>query len=472
MKLPPDAKIISPQAGPQLALVACPVFELFFGGARGGGKTVGMLIDFVSHAFAHNKHVTGVFFRRTAKQLEEVIKESFNFYPGFGAEWRAGTQTWEFVSGAAAGARLKFRHLWDERDAANYQGQNLTWVCFEEIVNWPTPEPINLLRACLRSAAGVPVFFRATGNPGGPGHQWVKSRYIDPSPAGYRIVTDEETGEQRVFIPSRMEDNRLLMQNDPAYERRILSVGGALAKAWRWGTWDIVAGGFFDDIWNPDRHILKPFKIPAGWAYRRSFDWGSSKPSALGIWAISDGSPVPELGGRVFPRGSAILVEEWYTVAVERNGIVKPNEGLKLMNAELGAGIVQRSAGRKFSGCVADPSIFAEQGGPSIYAQMRQGAKTGGGLSFQPADNARIPGWTQMREMFAEAAKPNPEKPGLWVFSTCTHFIRTVPVLQRDPKKPDDIDTSAEDHAADAARYLVRTLSSRSAQSTPIRGFY
>lgn len=441
-----------PQPGPQEALIRCPVYEVFYGGARGGGKTDGMLGDFAIHAGLYGKHAHGVFFRRTFKQLEEVQRRASEIYPKIGATWLSGSQMWVFPNGAT----LKMRHLWDARDAENYQGHSYTWICIEEATNWPTPEAIDRVRATLRSPHRVPVRLRLTGNPGGPGHNWVKQRYITPAPLGFTVHTDPTSGEQRVFIPSRLEDNRALMENDPAYERRLMQSGNpALVKAWRFGIWDIVAGGFFDDLWNPDKHILTPFEIPATWKFRRSFDWGSAKPSSLGMWAESDGLPVESIG-RTFPRGSLIRIGEWYTVGKDAQGYVQPNVGLRIMNTELGAGIAMRSQGRLWRGCVADPSIFTKAGGPSIYDQMRDGARSAGGLlTLSKADNSRVPGWQKMRQMLSNALAETPESPGLWIFENCVDWLRTVPVLQRDSKNGDDIDTEAEDHAADETRYAI-----------------
>jgi hypothetical protein len=326
-----------------------------------------------------------------------------------------------------------------------------TRVYFEELPQWPSPEPVDRLRATVRSAEGVRVGMRATGNPGGPGHGWVKARYIDPDPKGYKLIRDPKTGHFFTFIPAKLEDNQILMQSDPGYEHRIMGSGPpALMKAWRWGKWDIVAGGYFDRVWNHERQVLTPFAIPSGWRLRRGFDWGSSKPSSLGFWAITDGEPLPEdhpiYPGRLFPRGSIIRIGEWYTVAREM-GVIKPNQGMQLSNEDLGAGIWERSIGRNWQGCVADPSIWTQAGGRSIYDQMRDGAqKVGGRLVFLKADTTRVAGWKVLAGMMEESSKPVPEGRGLWVFETCDQFIRTVPVLQMDDKHPDDIDTDAEDH--------------------------
>ena len=328
---------------------------------------------------------------------------------------------------------------------------------FPSSTNWPNSDPIDKLRATLRSAHGVPVKFRATCNPGGPGHNWVKIRYIEPARLGHTEITDPRTGEVRMFIPARLEDNPALTESDPMYEHRLMGAGSdALVKAWRYGDWDIVAGGFFDDVWNADIHIIDPFEIPDTWIRSRSFDWGFAKPSSLGFWAESDGNPLPD--GRRFPRGSLIRTNEWYTCATGPDGLAKPNEGTRSTNGSLGEGIAFRSGKTPWRGCVADPSIFTDDGGESIYKQMVKGArKVHHRLVFSKADNTRVAGWQKMRDYMEEATKSRPESPGLWVMETCTDFIRTVPALQRDERKPDDVDTDAEDHIADETRYRIMT---------------
>lgn len=465
----------APQEGRQRALIECPIKDIFFGGARGGGKTYGMLLDWLDHALTYGRDAIGVFFRKIFKNLEEVIAEAHKIFPHFGGKWEKSSATYVFRTGPAAGARLKFRHLANAADAEAYQGHAYTWVCFEEMTQWATPDPINLLRGTLRSAAGVPCVFRATGNPGGAGHNWVKAHYISPAPKGFQVLTDPENGEQRVFIPSRLEDNRILMENDPSYEAKLRRVGSAaLVKAWRWGNWDIVAGGYFDDVWS-ERCILKPFQLPGTWIRRRSFDWGHAKPGSLGLWAITDGTqPVPQVGNPLpyFPPGSFIRFGEWYIAAKDEKGLIKPNVGLRLSNTVMGAGIAERCHMHNWSGDVADPSIFNKDGGESIYEQLQKGAKGRGHvLAWTGADNSRIPGWQKMRSAIEAAATGDRENAGLWVTEPCTEFIRTVPVLQASKTIPDDVDSEGEDHVGDEARYLIMSRASGSAVgSTPIKG--
>ena len=450
--------------GPQFALMMCPADEIFFGGSRGGGKTAAMLGHWLGHANKYGSKARGIFFRRRFTQLQEVQRQASELFPKLGAVYSKSDVTWTFPNGAT----LRLGHLWDSQAADSYQGWALTWICFEELTNWPSLEPMDKMRGCLRSSDGVRCVMLATGNPGGPGHNVVKQRYVDPAPGGFQPLTDPETGQTRVFIPSRLEDNPALMRNDPGYERRLMALGNPqLVRAWRYGDWAVTFGGAFDDLWRPDKHVIRPFPFPPGYTFRRSFDWGSAAPSAFQMWAISDGSPIRELGGFVFPRGSTILFGEWYTVAKDQAGNPKPNVGLRLTNQALGRGIAERSKGRAWSGCVADPSIFAEPGRESIYADMQKGAREAGlGFTFTRADNERVAGWQKMREMMEAAAADVPERAGLWVMDNCTNFLRTVPALQRDDARPDDIDTDQEDHHADSARYLVMSRSRKMVQGT------
>lgn len=433
----------APLPGPQAALVKCPVDEIFFGGARGGGKTDGMLGKFALKANKYGKDATGVFFRKTREDLKEAMERSTQIYGPIGAKWHEQKKWWRFPNGA----RLKFEYLERDVDADNYQGHSYTDVFFEELTHWGDPKPVNKLRATLRSAAGVPCQFHATGNPGGSGHQWVKARYIDPDPRGWQIFweefenpfTGEKTRKSRIFIPSRLSDNRYLGSD---YVANLYQSGSKeLVRAWLEGDWSVIEGAFFD-CWSAERHVIKPFAIPDEWLRFRSADWGSAAPFSVGWWAVVGDEY--SLEGRTLPRGALVRYREWY-------GASAPNTGLKLTAEEVARGIKAKEAGETISYGVLDPAAFAVDGGPSIAERM---AKEG--VFFRPADNKRVTqrgamgGWDQMRARMKGDADG---RPMLYVFDTCKDFIRTVPALQHDPDKPEDLDTDAEDHVADEARY-------------------
>ena len=430
-----------PQEGPQTALLKCPVFEVFYGGARGGGKTESSIGDWLQHSSLYGEAAIGIFFRRKLVQLAEVIARTKQIFPKLGAKWNEQKKEWLMRNGA----RLKFAYLEKDADAEEYQGHSYTRVYVEELTNFPSPGPINKLRATLRSGSGVPVGMRLTGNPGGPGHSWVKARYIDPAPQGYTIITEacevefdgktETVSLDRVFIPSKIGDNALLMRNDPTYILRLRQSGSeALVNAWLKGDWSLVDGAFFDE-WDPDKHVLADRD---GWIKRipdtalrfRACDWGSAKPFSVGWYALSDGN-------WGLPAGALFRYREWY-------GANGPNKGLKMTADLVAQGIVLREAGERIRYGVIDPAVYIVNGGPSIGETMALHR-----CSWRKADNKRLTGWEQVRQRLVGVDG----KPMLYFSDSCEDAIRTLPVLQHDDTNAEDLDTEAEDHAADEIRY-------------------
>lgn len=445
-----------PQPGPQRWLLSAWAEEILFGGARGGGKTYGILGDWVQHAGENGKHARGIIFRRTYPEFEEVLEQTQRIFPLLGARYKIQRKIWTFPNGAT----LKLRYLLRDKDASGYQSQQYTWMAFEELGNWASSTPIDALKGCLRSPHGIKVRWVATANPGGVGHNWIKARFITPAPA-LTPFQDTVTGVWRVFIPSKLEDNPILLKGDPGYVDRLRGVGADwLVAAWLSGDWDVVAGGMFDDLWKTSIHVIAPFEIPKTWKIDRAFDWGSTKPFSVGWWAESDGSEVPPtaaakaagLPGTIYKKGSLFRIGEWYGW----NG-KKPNEGTRMLAVDVARGIRQREQNMKLwiQAGPADPSIFATENGNNIANDM---ALPPGSIRWEPADakpGSRKTGWERCRKMLKAATVWPMEEPGLFCFDTCRQFIRTFPTLARDMKDPDDVDSDGEDHIGDETRYRV-----------------
>jgi hypothetical protein len=411
-----------------------------------------MLGKFAVKASRYGEHCVGVFFRRTREDLKEAIERSKQIYGPIGAVWNEQKKWWTFPNGP----RLKFEYLDKDADADNYQGHNYTDVFFEELTHWADPTPVNKLRATLRSAVGIPCQFHATGNPGGPGHQWVKARYIDPDPMGWKLqwedftnpFTNEVVRKNRVFIPSKLSDNRYL---GSGYVANLYQSGSKeLVKAWLTGDWDVIEGAFFDN-WDASKHVIRPFTIPEDWARFRSGDWGSAKPFSFGWWAVvGDRFKTPD--GVILPRGCLVRYREWYGMQPG-----KPNVGLKMHADKVGEHIAFLEASDpKLVGGVLDPAAFSEDGGPSISQRINAELIKKKLVPFRPADNKRVPGrgamggWDQVR---SRLDGDDDGLPMMVVFNTSTHLIRTLPALQHDPLKAEDVDSDMEDHAPDEARY-------------------
>lgn len=417
-----------------------PIFETIFGGARGGGKTYSCLGEFIIHSQEYGKLAKGLFLRRTRESLKDAIREAKRLFRGI-AVWKSTRNEFWFHTGAV----LVFNYLDKDEDAEQYQGHQYTRIYVEELTQFPDPTPIMKMFATLRSADGVPCQFRATCNPGGPGHNWVKARYIDNGP--FAIVTDEATGIARVFIPAKITDNPTLLQNDPGYVSRLRLVGNEqLVNAWLNGDWSIVEGAFFTE-WNAGVHILDHDKVMAkrnpDWRYFCAGDWGSARPFSFGWYAIvSDAFWIDD---RRIPRHSLIRIREYY-------GMKKGefNVGLKMHAEAVAREILNRTHEKLLYG-VIDPSAFKQDGGPSVAERM-----AAIGPRFRPADNRRIArrgafgGWDMVR--FRLTGEPE-TGPMLYFTENSPHMIRTLPVIQHDKQNMEDVDTEAEDHAPDELRY-------------------
>ena len=444
---PVERVLWSPGANwPQWCLIQCPVFEVFFGGARGGGKTDGMLGEWMAHADRYGDKAAGLMIRRTRTELIDTIERSRAIYSPLKWTYQEQEKMWRDPKGA----RLRFAYLERDADAELYQGHSYTRVYIEECGNFPSPAPIMKLMATLRSGAGVPVGMRLTGNPGGPGHQWVKARYVDPAPLGNKVITDPVTGLARVFIPSKVDNNVFI--DAEAYKQRLRASGSAeLVAAWLAGDWSVTLGAFFD-CWDTARHVIRPFEIPKDWIRFRSMDWGSASPFSVGWWAVV--SDDWEVNGHVLPRGCMVRYREWYGMKAGQ-----PNVGIKLHAAEVGRQIYEREKDEEISYGVLDPSAFAEDGGPSIAESMGTGSN--GKVWFKRADNKRVRGahsgtgswvggWNEMRSRLVGNADGHAM---IVTFSTCVDSIRTIPFLQHDPDRHEDVMTDSEDHAGDEWRY-------------------
>jgi hypothetical protein len=465
--------IWEPQEGSQALFLSCPIFEVLYEGTRGPGKTDALLMDFAQEVGrGYGPAWRGVIFRPEYKDLDDLIAKSKKTFPNIfpGAKWVDSPQKylWKFPEGE----ELRFRAAKKQDDYWSYHGQEYPFIGWEELTNWPDLKLyLDMMSVCRSSHPGMPRKYRATANPWGKGHNVVKARFIDPAPRG-TIITEEYANpvtktvekRERVAIHGVIYENKILLKNDPGYLANLLAIKEPnKRRAWLYGDWDITAGGALDDLWDRPRHVVKPFKIPASWYIDRSFDWGSSKPFSVGWWAESDGTEIadpPPGVKKCYPRGTLFRIGEWYGW----NG--QPNEGSKTEDVDIGRGIADRERVLKSAFGItqvinpgpADSSIFdADPGKASIAKGIDNGYGRRG--CFIPADKSpgsRKNGLSVLRRMLKASLSDRLEDPCLFIFNTCNAgFIRTVPVLPRSDRDPDDVDTDTEDHAYDDARYRV-----------------
>ena len=425
--------------------------EALYGGAAGGGKSEALVAEALRQA--HIPHYRALILRKTYPELSELIDKSQRYYRGAfpGAQWSEARHMWRFPSGA----KIYFGAMQHTNDRFKYQGRAYDYIAFDELTHFTQDEYLYLLSRNRASGPGTRVYLRASANPGGIGHGWVKARFLTPAPPMQTIWEDVQVRtpdgavhtarRSRIFVPSTVFDNQILLQNDPAYAARLAALPDADRRALLYGDWDAFAGQVFSE-WRADpahyadrryTHVVDPFPIPRGWRVVRGFDFGYSRPFSVGWWAIS-------------PDGALCRIRELYGCTGT------PNEGVRWAPARIAREIKKieqddpNIRGRTVRG-VADPSIFDESRGESVAQMMERE-----GIFFDRGDNSRIAGKMQVHHRLAFDQNG---APGLTVFSTCRHFIRTVPALVYDPVNVEDVNTAMEDHIYDEMRYVVMEFS-------------
>ena len=432
--------IFEPNKGPQTEFLASSEREVLFGGAAGGGKSLGLLADPLR--YFGNSNFNGLILRRTNDELRELIWKSRELYPLAypGAKWQEKKSQWVFPSGA----RLWLTYLEREEDVLRYQGQAFSYIGFDELTQHPTPFAWNYMRSRLRTTdPDLPVYMRATTNPGGPGHQWVKKMFIDPSPPNTPFsATDLETGNPltypkghekegqalfyRRFIPAKLKDNPHLY-NEGTYEANLLSLPEMQRRQLLEGDWAIAEGAAFGEFRQKD-HVIDPFEIPSEWRKFRSCDYGYSSFSAVHWFTIDPA---------------------YDTLIVYRELYLSKHTGRDLAKA-----ILHAERGETIDYGILDSSCWHNRGqiGPSIAEEM-----IAEGCRWRPSDRsagARVAGKNRLHELLK--LDEDTGIPGIVFFENCRQIIADLPVIPSDPKGGDDIDGRYKsDHTYDSVRYGI-----------------
>ena len=424
-KLIADREIIfEANEGPQTQFLAASEREVFYGGARGGGKSFALLADPLRYC-TKQKH-RALIIRRTMPELRDLINHSQQLYPKAypGAKWREQEKEWKFPSGA----RIEFGYAENLTDVLRYQGQSYTWIGIDELPQYANVDIYNFLRSSLRSVdPDIPVYMRATGNPGNVGSLWVKNMFVDPAVPNTKFDIEIQTplGVKKIsrrFIPAKLQDNPYLMQTDDYYAM-LASLPEVQRKQFLEGNWEAYEDSSFPEF-SKEIHVIKPFDIPRNWMRFRTCDWGYSSPACC-LWLAVD------FDNNIF------VYRELYTQRVTADIFAR-----KVLDAEQGEYI-------RYG--VLDSSTWARRGdiGPSIAETMiLEGCK------WRPSDRSprsRVAGKLELHKRL----RPDEDTgyPSLFILDNCVNLIRTLPMLPTDKNNPEDVDTHAEDHAYDALRY-------------------
>ncbi len=436
--------------------------EALYGGAAGGGKSDALIIEATRQV--HIPYYKGLIIRKTYPQLAELIDKSLNYYPKAfpGARYNASSHTWVFPSGA----KIIFGSMPNTQSKINYQGQAYDFIGFDELTHFTYEEYIYLASRNRPNGPGTRCYMRATCNPGNVGHGWVKERFVSAAEPMTTIWEEVEIIEpsglirkeykSRIFIPSTVFDNQILLNNDPQYLVRLASMPEAERKALLYGDWDSFSGAFWSE-WRPSpdkeqckahdisvedalsehrwTHVIEPFPIPKHWPIYKGYDWGFGRPFAS-LWAT------------VSPDDTMYVFAELY-------GCTKnANEGVKWTNRQQ-ADAIQRTErehpllkGKQIRG-FADPSIWDgshDTDGISCAEEFEKHQ-----LWYEKGNNERIAGWMQVRERLKFDSEGYAK---LYVFNTCPQLIRCFPLQLFDEHHVEDMDTRLEDHLHDSLRYM------------------
>lgn len=443
----------------QVEFMSRPEDEALYGGSAGGGKSDALVMEATRQV--HIPHYKGLILRKTYPQLTELIDKSLKYYSAAfpEARYNASEHTWRFPSGA----KITFGSMQHSKDKLNYQGKAFDFIAFDELTHFTYDEYIYLSSRNRPNGPGTRCYIRATANPGGIGHGWVKDRFIT---AGNPMSTIWETVQvvrpdgqtetkyrSRIFIPSSVFDNKILLENDPDYLIRLASMPEAEKNALLYGDWNSYTGMFFSE-WrdSPDpamcskagvsveealkqrrfTHVIEPFNIPRHWPIMRSYDFGYNKPFSMMYYACD-------------PDGVLYVIAEFYGCT----GV--PDEGVKWTPDEQFRRFREFEeahpllAGKKILDSVADPSIWDKSRGESVADTAIKH-----GIYFTPGDNARINGWMQVRYrlQFDDNGYPR-----IYFFNTCKAARRVIPLMLFSETHPEDLDTKLEDHILDSLRY-------------------
>ncbi len=396
----------------QKAFIDAPESEVLFGGAAGGGKSFGQIADALLFAVKYPKSKQ-LILRRSFPELDKsIIRVSLALFPKEIYSFNASSHTGKFKNGSL----IDFGYCAAETDVYQYQSAEYDVIRFDELTHFTENQYIYLISR-VRGANSYPKQIKSSTNPGGIGHTWVKSRFVDPSPAGVPFIGGD--GMSRIFLPALLDDNRFLSEGDPEYKKRLLALPEREKKALLLGDWNIFDGQYFTEF---DRrlHVCEPFEIPASWRKYRTVDYGLDRLACLWIAASPDG---------------VFYVYREYC------------------ESSLTISAAAKAISERTPKC---EDIYATLAPPDLFGRTQETGKSKAsifsehGVNFTRTSNDRECGWLAVKELLINSRGGVRLK----IFSCCTELIKCLPALARDKIRPTDCATEPHDitHAPDALR--------------------
>lgn len=278
----------------QAQFLAIPdtVFEGFFAGSKGPGKTDTLVLMDVVRGFTEHRKFKSLMLRRNFPDLDaEIVVRQREWYAPAGATYNESKRRWTWPSGAIS----QNGHADKEQDVRKYDTAEYNLLKWDEATHFlPFQYQYLTFTRCRSASSDLPAICRSGSNPGNVGHAYFRKRFVDPYRPGNRILKDPKTGLKRIFIPAGPYDNPILLKNDPTYLMKLESLPIAERKA-AFGDWYTFSGQVFGECRLEPldgepiiaQHICKPFDIPFWWPRILAIDWGFAAFTVGGWGAIS-----------------------------------------------------------------------------------------------------------------------------------------------------------------------------------------
>lgn len=389
--------------------------EVLFGGAAGGGKSYGQIIDAFLFALRF-KGSKQLILRRTFSELDKsIIREVLGLYPRDIFSFNSSAHSGKFFNGSV----VDFGYCATENDVYQYQSAQYDVIRFDELTHFTEAQYIYLISR-VRGANNFPKQIKSSTNPGGVGHSWVKTRFVDPAPPN--TIFKGKDGMERVFIPSFLKDNKPLMESDPDYKKRLEALPERERKALLYGDWNIFEGQYFDE-WDPAIHVCTPFEIPKEWRRYRAFDYGLDRLACL--W---------------------IAIDSMKNCYVYKE-LCKSNLPISVAAKEI---LSFTDQGEEIYATLAPPDLW---GRAQETGKKKSDIFYENGLRLTKASNDRESGWLSIKELLRTNSNGESR---LKIFSNCRELIKCLPALIIDKRHPTDCATEPHEitHAPDALRYF------------------
>lgn len=434
--------------------------EILYGGAAGSAKSHLIRVAAIMWALTI-PNLQVYIFRRT---YDDLIKNHLEGPTGFQALLAPWIGKYvEIVDKEIRfnnGSKIYLCHCQHEKNRYDYQGAEIHVLLIDELTHF-TEVIYRFLRSRVRmpSSMEIPDHYKQCfprilcgSNPGGVGHQWVKTTFIDKHAAFDAWQTpDDEGGFVRQFIPANLNDNPSI--NQQTYRANLSGLGNeALVKAMLEGDWDIVAGAALSI--DRARHMIRPFTPPKHWTKFQGLDYGFVHPFSCGWYTVVEGNTLLEAKGNwddvYLPDKAVVRYREFYGW----NG--KPNEGMRLESPQLALQILkaEQDANETMDYRVADTQLWAKNDGPSMADRMAEASKQR--FLPRPATKDRQANYAEICNRLKGFETESGFVPMFYVTENCTQFWRTVPPLVLDDLHPEKgPDEGQENHVFDEVSYSL-----------------